>query len=137
MGGILNTDFAVKYSLGPFTIQEIYEPKDGSTSLPAGVFRKSVKAPFNLPGGHLVGLPTAIAKATLSADASSYDTVAIYSCVPVLGIEELVIASRTNSIADADYNAIVEDLKKKGLSTDALKRVNWTGCNKAESAVLV
>merc|ERR1711920_1006216 len=131
--GTLHTDFAVIYGLLPFTIEEIYEPHDGKSSLATGVFRKSVKAPFNLPGGHLVGLPTSIVKATVSADKSQYETVVMYSCVPVLGVEEIVIATRNRSITDDAYNAVIEAIKAKGLSTSGLKRVNWNTCKKLAS----
>lgn len=135
--GILKTDFSVKYGFAPFTIVEIYEPFDGKTDLATGVFRKSVEAPFNMPGGHLVGLHTAVVKAELAADTSRYETIVLYSCVPIVGVEEVVIATRKTSITDDDFGRLMDSIKAKGLPSNGVKRVDRSSCDKAATTVLV
>merc|ERR1719182_231976 len=96
----------------PFTIVERYVPHDPAMK---GVFRKSVKAPFGIPGGSLVGLPTSVVAAKLSDDKSHYEKVILYSCLSV--ITEVVIATRSPTIADADLQEILAKAKTRGVPT--------------------
>ena len=131
--GTLNTDFSVKYGPIPFTIVEHYEPHDASMK---GVYRKSVTAPGHLPGGHLLGLPTAIVKAKLSTDKSRYEMVVISSCL--LLVDELVIATRSPAIADSDYMAIVDAITAQSVpASDKLSRVDWSKCKEPDTALIV
>lgn len=130
--GILDTDFAVKYGPVPFTIVEHYEQHDAAHETMKGVFRKSVSAPGHIPGGSLVGLPTSVVTAQLSADKSRYESVILYSCVAV--VSEIVIATRSPTLADADYQVMLETLKKRGVPSSGLKRVDRTGCPKPVSS---
>merc|ERR1711924_347164 len=122
--GELVMPFSVIYGKIPFTIEEHYAPREGMK----GVWRKSVKAPFGIPGGSLVGLSTSAVSAKLSADGSRYESVILYSCLSI--VTEIMFATRSPTISDADYQAMVDELKAKKLSTSGLRRVDWTKCDK-------
>eukprot|EP00913_Durusdinium_trenchii_P007688 g7223.t1 len=66
--GHIESNFSVRYGPMPFTIKEHYQ----SQGLGHGVYRKSVSIPFGIPGGSLLGFPSAIvdiAKRDWSRDA--------------------------------------------------------------------
>lgn len=136
--GTLNTDFSVDYQGGhlPFTIKEHYVPHNLTDPSMKAVYRKSVSAPFNIPGGSLVGLTTSMVKTELSSDRSRYESVVMYSCL--LFVNELVIATRSPIISDSEYQSMVDDLKKKGIpAASSLSRVDWSKCKTAQAAVVV
>merc|ERR1712232_262758 len=121
----------------PFTIAEHYVPHDPNNASMTAVYRKSVSAPFHIPGGSLVGMPTAIARAVLSSDKSRYDSVAIFSCLSL--VQELVIATRSPSVDESELQALIKDLGSRGvpLANDKLNRVDWTKCKKDGVRVVV
>jgi len=131
--GTLTMPFAVKYGTAPFTIEEVYEVHDPQVK---GVYRKSVKAPYGIPGGHLIGLPTVVVAADLSADRSHYETVILYSCVALLNIQEVVIASRSATLTDAKYQAMMENAKARGVPIDGLRRTDHSACSHASTFVV-
>lgn len=136
--GGFNADFAVDYGPVPFTIQEHYVPHDLTNASMKGVFRKDASAPFHIPGGSLIGMPTSIVKATLSSDKSRYETVVMYSCVVGKLVNEIVIATRGPALEDTDYQAIVNELKTRGLpAVDKVKRVDFSNCKKPQAPVMV
>lgn len=131
--GQVDCDFAVDYGPLPFTIQEHYVHQNRT-----GVFRKSASAPFHIPGGSLIGLPTAIVKAELSSDKSRYESVVMYSCKLGKLINEIVIATRGPTIEDAYYQAILKELKEKGVpDIEKVQRVDFSDCKKQQPSVVV
>lgn len=129
--GTLDTDFSVKYGSKPFTIVENNVPQAQKA-----VYRKSVTAPYHIPGGSLIGLKTSIVRADLSVDKSRYDLVVMYSCL--LFVNELVIATRNPVIEDSAFTALVKELQARGIpATSSLSRVNRSNCDDAEGPIVV
>lgn len=131
--GGFDADFSVTYGPLPFTIKEHYVPHDPTNVSMKGVLRKTASAPFHIPGGGLLGMPTSIVKAKLSPDKSRYESVVMYSCVLGKLVNEIVIATRGPTLADVDYQTIVNELKSRGLpAVDKVKRVDFSECEKPE-----
>merc|ERR1711964_742311 len=63
--GTVTTDFSVMYGSWPFTIEEHYVPRLPPGARNQALYRKSVTAPYHLPGGGLLGLPSVIVTAVL------------------------------------------------------------------------
>ena len=75
--GGLDSNFSVLYHGVPFTIQEHYVNHGTDT---AGVYRKHVRIPGGIPGGTLIGMPTAVVDVIPDSSGSRYDAVILYSC---------------------------------------------------------
>ena len=74
MGG-LDSNFSVIYNKGPFSIEEHYDSEDVTA-----VYRKHVSIPFGIPGGKLIGMPTAVVDVIPTGSGSKYDAFIMYSC---------------------------------------------------------
>eukprot|EP00931_Biecheleriopsis_adriatica_P120444 TRINITY_DN95571_c0_g1_i1.p1 TRINITY_DN95571_c0_g1~~TRINITY_DN95571_c0_g1_i1.p1 ORF type:complete len:210 (+),score=23.86 TRINITY_DN95571_c0_g1_i1:13-642(+) len=133
--GVLSTNFSVIYKVVPFTIREIYEPHAIE-----GVFRKSAEAPFNLPGGHLVGLPTALVDAQLDASGTRYDSITFYSCFGLgfTTLQALEIFTRNATVDDAYVQDLYERATSAGVSIprSSLRRVSREGCRSDGATVM-
>lgn len=128
----LNTNFSVMYKSGPFTIVENYMPEG-----PKAVYRKSVKAPHGIPGGSLVGLPTVVVGAELSATGSTYDSVSFYSCLQIgfMTMHAIEIFTRSSTLDEARISQITDSALASGIpiSKSKLIRANHTACGSESS----
>ena len=123
--GRLTAPFAVKYGPLPFTIVELYDPKNET-----GTYNKHV----NMPGGSLVNLATVIVDATAPDDSSPYDTLTMFSCLGALGqsVKEMVFAQRVpitdnNTFALSKMEAVAQGLQVP-YDSKSLKLVSRKGC---------
>jgi len=132
----LSSNFSVMYKSSPFTIVENYK-SEGYRA----VYRKSAKAPHGIPGGSLVGLPTAVIGAELSATGSTYESVSFYSCIqvgPVI-LHAIEIFSRSSTLDEARLSKITDSGLATGIPIpkSALIRVNHTACGSESSQSLL
>ncbi|CAE8629290.1 unnamed protein product [Polarella glacialis] len=124
--GQIVSQFTVKYGQTPFTIVEKYDTVEGQ---PKGVYRKSVDAPFGIPGGHLIGLKTAVIDAKQGTSTLQYESLILYSCVAF--VQELVFFSRRPTIDESELADMIKFAASQGVdvAADSLQRVNHTGCD--------
>eukprot|EP00927_Polykrikos_kofoidii_P081073 TRINITY_DN78216_c0_g1_i1.p1 TRINITY_DN78216_c0_g1~~TRINITY_DN78216_c0_g1_i1.p1 ORF type:complete len:253 (-),score=24.49 TRINITY_DN78216_c0_g1_i1:183-875(-) len=122
----------VVYNSSQYTIVKQHVTHNGTTK---GVFSKTVEFPPGFPGQRLVGLPTVVVDAILSADGSRYDSAVIHSCynMLVMDISELVFLTRSPTIDPAYLQSMIDGVKKRGLEISeggvlGLNRVDWSNC---------
>eukprot|EP00930_Biecheleria_cincta_P016488 TRINITY_DN13392_c0_g1_i2.p1 TRINITY_DN13392_c0_g1~~TRINITY_DN13392_c0_g1_i2.p1 ORF type:complete len:224 (-),score=30.32 TRINITY_DN13392_c0_g1_i2:8-613(-) len=131
----ISSNFSVMYRSTPFTIVENYAPQG-----PA-VYRKSVKAPHGMPGGSLVGLPTAVIGAELSATGSEYQSLSLYSCFKIgpMVLHAIEIFSRSSTLDEAKLEKIIDSALARGIPIPKSKliRVNHAGCGSESSQSLL
>ncbi|CAK8986961.1 Uncharacterized protein SCF082_LOCUS770 [Durusdinium trenchii] len=121
--GHIESNFSVRYGPMPFTIKEHYQ----SHGLGHGVYRKSVSIPFGIPGGSLLGFPSAIVDVVSKGD--TYDALIIYSCLA--GLQVLEISTRAQHITDAAAQSLVDRALALGvkLAKESVQRVRHSDCD--------
>mmetsp|Transcript_24015 Transcript_24015/g.45318 ORF Transcript_24015/g.45318 Transcript_24015/m.45318 type:complete len:206 (+) Transcript_24015:92-709(+) len=123
--GGLESNFSVIYSGGPFTIAEHYTPEDGT-----GVFRKYVSIPGGIPGGSLIGMPTAVVDVVPGASGTGFDALILYSCYTEL-MKVIEIATREPVVDES----VIEDLYQRAaervpfIARQDMHRVDQTKCS--------
>uniref|UniRef100_A0A7S4VZT9 Lipocalin/cytosolic fatty-acid binding domain-containing protein n=1 Tax=Alexandrium monilatum TaxID=311494 RepID=A0A7S4VZT9_9DINO len=126
--GEVATDFSVRYGAVPFTIKEFYDPVDPATR---GVYNKHVQIPFNIPGGSLIQLPTAVVDVQRSSDGSRYETMILYSCLAL--VSEVVIATRGPTLERESLQVLLQTAKERGVpfKESGVSTVDRSSCPKA------
>lgn len=123
--GVLTMPFSVKYGALPFTIVEVYDPKNTT-----GMYLKHV----NMPGGKLLKLDTVIVDVTAPSATSPYETLTMISCVDVLGITETEVVFAMRKPLDSTNHATLEKMESKARALGAqwdetkLKEVSFAKC---------